>query len=104
MSKWTNEKVNEVYNLAMNKARVDADFRKKLLEDPNATIEELAGIPLEMDGKIRVIEYDPSYVATFVLPEMLGEEVSADDLDAVAGGSCAGNACGGNGCAGQVTK
>lgn len=104
MSKWTNEKVNEVFNLAMNKAKVDMDFRKKLLEDPNKTIEELAGIPIETEGKIRVIDYDPQYLATFVLPEMLGEEVSADDLDAVAGGSCAGNACAGNGCAGQVTK
>lgn len=104
MSKWTNEKVNEVYNLAMGKARVDADFRKRLLEDPNKVIEELAGIPIEGDSKIRVIDYDPGYLATFVLPEMLGEEVTADDLDAIAGGSCAGNVCGGNGCAGQVTK
>ena len=103
MSKWTNEKVNEVFNLAMSRAKVDADFRKKLLEDPNKVIEELAGIPIE-GGKIRVIDYDPTYLATFVLPEMLGEEVSADDLDAVAGGSCAGNVCGANGCAGQATK
>lgn len=104
MSKWTKEKMNEVYNLAMSKARVDEAFRKSLLEDPNKAIEELSGIAIEGDAKIRVIENDPSYLATFVLPEMIGEEVTADDLDAVAGGSCAANICGADVCVGNVSK
>lgn len=101
---WTNEKVQEVYELAMKKAMVDEEFRKSITENPHKAIEELSGMKIDEDITIRVIENDPNYQMTFILPEMLGEEISADDLDSVVGGSCGGNACAGNGCAGQITK
>lgn len=104
MSTWTKEKMDEVYGLVMEKARVDEAFRKNLIADPNKTIEELAGIPVPADYKIRVIEHDPAYQATFFLPEMLGEEITVEDMDTVAGGSCAAEACAGQMCAGQVGK
>ena len=104
MGKWTTEKVNEVYALAAEKAKVDEAFRKALVEHPNKAIEELSGMEVPADFKIRVIEYDPAYQATFVLPEMLGDEFSADDLDAVAGGACGGDVCAGNVCGGNISK
>ena len=101
---WTQEKLQEVYNEVAGKATTDAAYRSKLLADPNAAIQELTGIELDPECKIRIIEADPSYNATFFLPAMVSTEFSADDMDAIGGGSCEANACGANGCAGQVTK
>ena len=51
------------------------------------------------------MENDPAYAATFVLPPMVSDELSGDDLDAVAGGLCAvDGSCAANACAGKVEK
>ena len=36
--------------------------------------------------KIKFIEKDPSYNATFVLPDLMSDEINEEDLDKVAGG------------------
>ena len=95
---WTKEKMDEAIAEIQSKAVTDADFRKKLLADPNAAIEEVTGMAIDPSYKIRIIEADPNYQATFFLPPLAADEFTADELDAVAGGSCAGFACGGNGC------
>lgn len=83
---WSKEKMDEVYARIQEKAIVDAAFRKALLADPNAVIEKEAGISLPKGFKINIVESDPAYQATYVLPPMTDGALSEDDLDKVAGG------------------
>lgn len=116
---WTNEKLEELFAKMQNKAMIDAGFRKKLLENPDAALEELAGKKLPDGFKVKIIENDPNYAATFVLPDMLSEEMTPEDMDAAAGGygimlivsacaaavgvtACGGDACAAQGCPGDV--
>lgn len=110
---WTQEKINEIYVEVQKMAVTDEEFRKELLENTNAAIEKIAGEKLPEDFKIKVIENDPAYAATFVLPPMVSDELSDDELDAVAGGAClidfsgcAAEACAAQGeaCAAQASK
>lgn len=102
---WTQEKVNEIYAEVQRTAMTDEEFRKELLEDAPKAIEKIAGEPLPEDYKIKVVENDPAYAATFVLPPMVSDELSEADLDAVAGGICGvDGSCAANACAGKVAK
>lgn len=96
---WTQDKVNEMYVQVQKLAVTDEEFREVLLADPKAAISKVAGETLPDDFKIRVIENDPKYAATFVLPPMLSDELGEEDLDMVAGGGncyvdgCVADAC-----------
>ena len=83
---WTQEAVEKLYLEAQKKAMVDEAFRKEILADANAALEKLSGKKLPEGMKLKVIENDPGYTATFVLPDMLPEEVDMDELDKAAGG------------------
>lgn len=83
---WTQESLNALYMQIQKKALVDEEFRNELLEDPNAIIEKESGETLPEGFKVNVIESDPAYDATFVLPDMIGDELDDADLDQVAGG------------------
>lgn len=111
---WTQEKLKELYVSIQKKAMTDEEYRKELLEDPDAVIEKEMGAKLPEGMKFHVIESDPAYSATFVLPDMISEELEDEDLDQVAGGfmsvilivsACAAairlSACGANACAAQ---
>lgn len=101
---WTKEEMDAAYNEVMKKAMLDKEFRRKLVENPNKTISELVGKEVPEEYHIRIIEQDPQYDATFFLPIAADDELTPDELDEVAGGSCGGNCCGVNGCGGQATK
>ena len=90
---WTQEKINEVYIKVQHTAVTDEEFRQELLQDPNTAIGKMAGEELPEDFRVKVIENDPQYAATFVLPPMVSEELSDADLDAVAGGFCIIDGC-----------
>lgn len=83
---WTQETLNELYFRLQKQALTDEEFRKELLEDPNGVIERESGGKLPEGFKVNIIESDPEYTATFVLPDMLGDELEDDELDQVAGG------------------
>ena len=85
---WTQEQINEIYLKVQQLATTDEEFRAELLKDSSAAIEKVAGQPLPDDFKVKVIENDPQYAATFVLPPMLSEELDDGELDQVAGGLC----------------
>ena len=102
---WTQEKINEVYQEVQRTAMMDEEFRKEILEDASKAIEKIAGEPLPEGYKIKVVENDPAYAATFVLPPMVSDELDDEDLDAVAGGACGvDGSCAANACAGKVEK
>ena len=85
---WTQEQINEVYAKVQRTAMTDEEFRAELLADAGAAIEKLTGEKLPEDFKVKVVENDPQYAATFVLPPMVSDELSDEELDSVAGGTC----------------
>ncbi len=91
---WTQAEFDSAYKKAKVKATSDADFRKKLLANPSKAIFELTGKEIPANFKIKVIESDPAYQATFVLPDLVSDEMSDEDLKKVAGGACAGQIVG----------
>ncbi len=105
---WTNEEIEKVYIEVRKKAMLNKTFRDLLLKDPNKAIEEIAEKPIPDSFKIKIIENDPNYHMTFVLPDLISEELT-NDLDQVAGGfsvvlivSVCGAAVEGGPCAGDV--
>lgn len=83
---WTQEQINTIYMEVQKKAVMDHAFRTELLENPKAAVAKVAGEELPDGFKIKVIENDPAYNATFVLPDLLSDEISDEELDQVAGG------------------
>ncbi|MDR1013192.1 MAG: NHLP leader peptide family RiPP precursor [Lactobacillales bacterium] len=83
---WSEEKMNEVYKRVMQKATTDEEFRQNLIKDVNVAVEKLIGEKLPEGMNLKVIESDPNYNATFVLPNLSTGEMDLDDLDDVAGG------------------
>ena len=101
---WTQEEMEKSYQELVQKAITDEAFRKELVADPNTTISKATGKEIPADYKIRIIEEDPSYQATFLLPPMTGEELSEEDLQSMAGGVCQGHCCVGNACGANASK
>jgi hypothetical protein len=99
MQEWTNQEIDAAYQKMQAKAVKDPDFRKRLVADPKKTIEEFSGKALPSSFKIKVLESDPAYQATFILPPLMkSDEISDKELASVAGGvldgNCAGKVCG----------
>jgi len=93
---WSKDRINEVYNQAKTLASTDKDFRAKLLDHPVEAIEWLTGEKLPEDLRMKVVENDPAYTATFILPPIVQSgELADDELDYAAGGanSCTSDAC-----------
>ena len=93
---WTQSEINRIYAEVKERATTDKEFRDSLLQNPSATIEKFAGMPFPEGYSIKIIESDPNYSSTFVLPPLNLGELSDDDLDGVAGGvtNCPSDQCG----------
>ena len=85
---WTEEEVQKAFEEVRKRAAVDELFRKKLLENPNKAISELLGKEVPDSFKIKVIESDPNYHLTVLIPPPVKGDLSEEDLDKVAGGAC----------------
>ena len=98
---WTQNEINETYQRIQAIAATDNKFREVLLSNPQKAIEELTGKTLPDGYTIKVIESDPAFSATFVLPLSRTGEITDDDLDNIAGGLGYGYV---EGCGGQIVK
>ena len=83
---WTKQKLAEVCVELQKRAMVDEAFRKELLADPAKAIEMLTGEKPPEDFRLKVVENDPAYTATMVLPDFAGKELTEEESDAVSGG------------------
>ena len=91
---WTEKEINEAIEVVSKKAATDKEFRKLCLENPNEAVKQVYGKEIPEEFKIKIIENEPGYDETFVLPDFIGGELSDDDLDKVAGGKCKENCLG----------
>lgn len=103
---WTREKIDEVYLKVQQMAATDEEFREELLKTPETAVAKIAGEAVPEDFKVKVLENDPNYTATFVLPPLVSEELDEDTLEKVAGGACVVDGCLGDACAAKapITK
>lgn len=98
------EGMEQCYLQVKKRALIDEDFRKLLIAEPAKAIEEETGVKVPDNYRIRIIDYDPAYQASFFLPPFVGENISDAELDAVAaGGACVVDfsPCGAQGCGAQ---
>jgi len=77
----------ELYGKAQRMAATDEVFRKEMLADPVSALEKLSDKKFPVGTKIKVIEQDPAYEATIVIPRFVGNEIDISELDNVAGGA-----------------
>lgn len=92
---WSQERIDEIYAKVLKLAATDEAFRAELLKDSSAAITKVAGEALPATFKVKIIENDPAYAATFVLPPLLSSELDDEDLENVAGGVvCGVDSCG----------
>jgi len=72
----------------MARAETDQTFRQRLLADPIPAIQEVFGVVIPNNFRIRFIERDAAVDALVVLPDFRAsaDELSDADLNQVAGG------------------
>jgi hypothetical protein len=70
-------------------AAQDLEFRKLLLHDPRAAIQQFLGTALPDKLRIKFVEKHPNIDVMIVLPDMVAEEdeLSEEDVCDVAGGT-----------------
>lgn len=83
---WTKEEMVNLYLETYKKASTDAAFRQELLSDATAAVEKLAGKKLPEGTTLKAIEKDPAYSQTFILPDFVGDNLTEEELDKIAGG------------------
>ncbi len=86
MSLWSNEEVEALRIEISKKAATDENFRKEILANPKGVIEKLAGKKIPEEFSIDVIENKPGVVKTFVLPNLISDSLTKEEMLAVAGG------------------
>lgn len=96
---WTQEEIDKAFLEVKKKALTDKAFRKVILTDPHKAIQMVTKKEVPAAFTIKVLESDPAYHMTFVLPQMISADLSDDELEKVAGGM---NECLGDVCAGAV--
>lgn len=83
---WNQEEIANVFKEIRKKVVVDKEFRDLFLNNPNEAIFKISGKKVPEGFKIKVIENDPKYNMTFVLPEVISEKLSEQELANVSGG------------------
>ena len=82
---WTEEKIQEIAKAIHDKSMVDMEFRTRFKTDPNGVIEEIAGVQVPAGFKINVVDSEDADL-TIALPRRATDELSDNELEAVAGG------------------
>ena len=86
MSEWTKEKLEKIYVDVQKKCATDKEFRDEILKDANSAIEKLTGETIPEGFKLKAVEQDPNYTATFIIPDLISEELTEGDMQKMAAG------------------
>jgi hypothetical protein len=83
-----NEDDSRLLGAVMTRASTDAEFRSELLKNPHRAVQGATGVTLPSNLRIRFVEQPSDVDALVVLPGFISTdgELSADELEAVAGG------------------
>jgi hypothetical protein len=81
----------------IERASRDQAFRQELMANPKAVIARELGVPIPASVEIRVVEETPSsaYLVLPAAPVRAGQELSEQELEAVAGGYWSADCSGG---------
>ena len=93
MTEWNQQEIDKAYGEIYQRSKRDADFRKLVLEKPKEAIKQITGKEVPEKFKLKIVESDPNYALTLLLPEFMGDELSDDELEQVAGGTCGWYTC-----------
>lgn len=87
-SKPNHTKPQEAIDAAIARSAVDAEFRKRLLDNPRAAAAEVTNLEVPPDLKIAFMEKPANVDLAYVLPDLIpnADELSEEELEAVAGG------------------
>jgi hypothetical protein len=72
----------------LDRALADPDFRKELIESPHASLSSLYGVTIPENADVQVFEETADSHYVVIPPDMsrLSEELTDEQLEAVAGG------------------
>lgn len=79
----------------LERAAKDPEFREQLKQDPRGTVSRDFGVQVPPDITVEVLEETPAkvYLVLPTLPARRGQELTTQDLEAVAGGWSASTEC-----------
>jgi hypothetical protein len=84
---WTEEKTQQTLAEIGRRAATDPAFRALALKDPSAAVQQVAGLGLPADFKLRFVENDGAHL-THVLPDAVDAgRLSDAELEGVSGGA-----------------
>ena len=83
---WTQKELEELYKKANEKALNDPEFAKKIKENAEEALKEIAGKDLPQGFKLKMVDGDSKYAAAYLTPDFAGGELNLNDLKSVAGG------------------
>lgn len=82
----TQEQMFQLGSRVLQKSTTDADFRALALRDGTTAVEQVMGSPLPDGVKIRFVENNGAYLTLGLPPARTGNELTDQELEAVAGG------------------
>lgn len=86
-AEWTKEESRQVLEDVCRRAQWDGEFRQLALTDPGKAFEQIAEKAIPEGVSIKFIESEPGVERTFVLPDYFGDDLTDEQLEAVAGGN-----------------
>ena len=85
-----NDKQQQVLDNVLARAAEDLEFRRRLLAEPRRAIEDVFGVAIPSDFRLKFVERDPGVDALIVLPDSrlaaADDVLSEDELEQVSGG------------------
>ena len=79
---------NEMQHQLISRATEDAEFRARLVDDPNNAIKQEFGIDVPDHARIQVHESDMAASCIIALPISPNVELDEERLEAIAAGLC----------------
>lgn len=90
---WTQEDIQHAISVVGEKASTDKQFRTLALSNPHEAIKQATGKEVPAHYRLTMIEGDPAFDLTLVLPNLQTDELSDTELDQVAGGRSCNDQC-----------